>query len=391
MLFREAYFLLVCVSINRNYVTISVTLPEAQPGLRLSGYGDGLSYAAVMINTGLLSPILAVIFFSSPERVIPTNDGTTWHYNLTEEAGPGARLSDGKAREAGTLRAPVVYRIQGTRELDGKRLFEFEMHRAGQITNTDLLTVDEQGVQCWARVDDRGQLTKLDPPQPIVALPLAVGTTWDFDANVNGSKVHQHYQIVEHSDIDVPAGNFHAFHIRGEQTIPSSMKIDRWFVPGVGIVKDVTETRSDSGELLRRISLELAQEPKAGPRPQIKVRPSTKKLTVSVGQEAVGESRTSFLSVMPKICARWQGHNLRDHAKIRVLWIAEQVEDVAPPDYTIDEATAIATEPDSHGVFTLARPDEGWTPGLYRVEFYVDGYLADAVKLKIIKSQATRF
>jgi hypothetical protein len=82
---------------------------------------------------------------------------------------------------------------------------------------------------------------------------------------------------------------------------------------------------------------------------------------------------------------------LRDHAKIRALWIAEEVEGVAPPDYTIDEANASATTSDSHGVFTLARPEDGWTPGLYRVEFYVDGAFVDAVKLKIVKSEASRF
>jgi hypothetical protein len=345
-----------------------------------------------MISIGIFSSsILGVIFFSSPDRVVPTTEGTTWHYNMIEEAGPGAKLTDEKAREAGTLRAPVFYRIHGFREVDGKQLLEFEMHRAGQITNTDLMTVDEYGMQCWARIDERGQLTKLNPPQPIVALPLAVGTNWDFDSTVNGSKVHQHYEIVGQSDVDVAAGDYHAFHIRGEQTTPGKMTIDRWFVPGVGIVKDVTETKSDSGELLRRISLELTEKPKVGPRPEIRVQPDSKKLTVSVGQEAVGESRTSFVTSTPKIYARWQGHKLRDHAKIRVLWIAEQVEDVAPPDYTIDEAGAISTDPDAHGVFTLACPEGGWAPGQYRVEFYVDGTFVDAVKLKIIKSKASRF
>jgi hypothetical protein len=310
---------------------------------------------------------------------------------MTEEAGPGARLSDDADHETGTLTAPVAYRIQGTKEVDGKKLLVFEMHRAGQITNTDLLTVDEKGVQCWARIDEAGHVIKLDPPQPIVGSPVAVGTTWDFDGDAAGAKVHQHFEIVGQGDINIPAGTFRAFHIRGEQTAPGAMTIDRWFVPGIGIVKDVTETHSDSGELLRRISLELTEEPKVAARPKIKARSDIAKLTASLGQEAVGESRNTFMSVAPKICARWQGNHLRDHAKVRVLWIAEEVEGVAPPDYTIDEANTTATASDSHGVFTLARPESGWAPGVYRVEFFVDGAFADAVKLKITKSEATRF
>ena len=51
----------------------------------------------------------------------------------------------------------------------------------------------------------------------------------------------------------------------------------------------------------------------------------------------------------------------------------------------IDEATTSATAPDSHGIFTLARPEDGWAPGDYRVEFYVDDALTETVKLKIAK------
>jgi hypothetical protein len=339
----------------------------------------------------MLFGLLGVMVFSAPEQIIPVNPGTTWHYNMVEEAGPGARLTDDANNEAGTLRVPVIYRIEGEREVDGRKLLQFEMLRSGRITNTDLLTVDEHGLQCWARIDEAGQLSKLDPPLPIVAAPVSVGTIWDFDGDSGGAKVHQHYEIVGQADVNTPAGTFHAFHILGEQTTPGPMKIDRWFVPGIGIVKDVTETRSDSGELLRRISLELSEQPKVTARPEIKVKPATNKLAVSLGQEAVGENRNEFSSISPKICARWQGHDLRDQAKIRILWIAEEVEGVAPPDYTIDEAAATATAEDSHGVFTLARPESGWTPGIYRVEFYLDGVFADAAKLKIIKSEATRF
>jgi hypothetical protein len=352
-----------------------------------------LSYAVTVMMLHLLSTVaglLGVAVVSTPD-VIPINNGMTWEYNMTVEAGRGARLADEAQREAGTLHAAVVYRIDGTKEMDGKQLLQFEMHRAGHVTNTDLITVNEKGIQCWGRLDEAGTLTRFDSPQSIVGSPVTFGTSWDFNTQADGSQVHQHYEIVGQNDVTTPAGTFNAFHIRGEQTSPGRMTIDRWFMPGIGIVKDVTETHSDSGELLRRISLELKEPPKVAPRPQIKARPGVNKLAISVGSEAVGESRKMFLSTTPKICARWQGRGLPLHAKIRVLWIAEEVEGVAPPDYTIDEATTTATASDSHGVFTLARPESGWTPGIYRVEFYVDGALADAAKVKITKSAAARF
>ena len=329
--------------------------------------------------------------FSAPEQFIPADYGTAWQYNLTEEAGPGAQLSDGSDHEAAKLTAAVVYRVGGTRELDGREVFEFEMYRGGRIINTDLLTVNEHGIQCWGRVDDAGQITRFDPPQAIVASPMKVGATWDFETGSGDDKVHQHYQIVDQTSVTVPAGTFRAYHIRGQQDQPVRMSIERWFVPKIGIVKDITETKKETGELLRRISLELSGLPKVTSRPELKNQPGRSKLAVSVSNEAVGENRNTFVTTTPKIYARWRGQGLRAQSKIRVSWIAEEVEGVAPPDYTIDEATAIATDKDSHGTFTLARPENGWTPGIYRVEFYLDGTFTDAVKLKIEKSEAAKF
>jgi len=68
---------------------------------------------------------------------------------------------------------------------------------------------------------------------------------------------------------------------------------------------------------------------------------------------------------------------------VRAVWIAESVSEVAPPDYKVDEASTIADSPNSFGTFTLSQPDDGWAPGDYRVEFYVDEALAETVKLRI--------
>jgi hypothetical protein len=61
------------------------------------------------------------------------------------------------------------------------------------------------------------------------------------------------------------------------------------------------------------------------------------------------------------------------------------VGDVAPRNHKVNEASSIADGPDSDGVFTLSRPDEGWPVGDYRVEFYIDETLAEAISLKIGK------
>ncbi len=74
---------------------------------------------------------------------------------------------------------------------------------------------------------------------------------------------------------------------------------------------------------------------------------------------------------------------MRAPAKVRAVWIAEDVGNIAPPNYKIDEATTVVTDPNSHGVFTLSRPESGWADGKYRLEFYLDEILVEAVELQI--------
>ena len=77
-------------------------------------------------------------------ELLPTADGTSWRYNMTEEIGKGLDVQHAKTDADGKIRLPVLYRINGTENIDGKDLLKFEMHRAGVITNADLLTVDAE-------------------------------------------------------------------------------------------------------------------------------------------------------------------------------------------------------------------------------------------------------
>jgi len=335
--------------------------------------------------------IFVVVFSVVPlacaiaDPIIPTAPGTAWRYNMTEEVGKGLTVSDVKPDADGKIRLSVLYRVQGTENVDGKELLKFEMHRAGVITRSDLLTVDEHGIICWARITVDGEFVKFSPPQTMIAMPLKQGANWSFDGQVGDLKVHQHYEVIGEEDIEVPAGEFQAFRIRGEQTSPSPMTIDRWFATGTGIVKDVTTMRASNGDLLQRISLELAERPKIADRPEVKLGAAPKKLSVSLAKEQFGKATATFSSDTPQIYVRWQGQRLRKGAKVRAVWIAENIGDDAPPDYKVDEASAIAESPTAHGVFILSRPDDGWALGDYRAEFYVDDVLVETVKLKIVK------
>jgi hypothetical protein len=327
----------------------------------------------------LILPTLSLLS-ATAAPIIPTDTGMAWRYNMIQEFGDGVSVAGLNPAEDGRIRDEVLYRLAGTEKVAGKVLLKFEMHREGLVTNTDLMTIDEGGIKCAARIDIEGETINLDPPQTIVAEPLQTGTTWDFDGQIDGADVHQHYTVIGEETVQVPAGRFRAFHIHAEQSKPKGTTIDRWFVTGTGIVKDVTSVQNKNGGLQRRISLFLKELPKITPRPEVK---PTKKLSAGVSRGAVGPFLTTFPADTPKIYARWQGRGLRNHVRIRALWIAEDIGGDAPLNYTVDEATAVASNPDAHGVFTLAKPESGWAPGAYRVEFYVDDELVETVKLEI--------
>jgi hypothetical protein len=325
------------------------------------------------------------VAFALAAPAIPIAPGTSWRYNMTEEVGKGLSLANMRADADGKIRLSVLYRVVGTENVDGKDLLKFEMHRAGAITNTDLLSVDDHGITCWARINLDGELVKFNPPQTMIAVPLKKGAAWDFNGQAGELKVEQHYAVVGEDKTDVPAGKFHAYWIHGEQTTPNRMTIDRWFAPGVGIVKDVTTTQDAKGDLLQRISLELAEEPKVVERPEVKSDATPKQLEVSLAKDRFGKPVTTFSSNTPEIYVRWQGQRLRQGAGVKAVWIAENIGEDFPQNYKVDEASVVAENPTAHGSFTLVRPEDGWAPGDYRVEFYVDDALVDALKMKIVK------
>src|SRR6266480_1729097 len=73
--------------------------------------------------------ILALLFVPASALaapLVPTAPGTTWRYRMTEEVGKGLTISNLKPDADGKVRLPVLYRLDGTEDVDGKELLKFE-------------------------------------------------------------------------------------------------------------------------------------------------------------------------------------------------------------------------------------------------------------------------
>lgn len=352
-----------------------------------------------MRRAGLAGIILFAAAAARAEPILPTDDGTTWQYESVEEQG-------GPAAGSATT-TPVTVRI-GRETFAGKDFIQLQTVVDDVVTRTELMTLDERGWVCHFRGGKDGRMAKLDPPQTIVPGTIKTGDSWDSDGEVAGMEMRQHFVVENEERVTVPAGTFRAFRIHCEDSSVMSAKLDRWFFPGVGFVKEMTVVRGPTGGLLQRATLELQKRPEVIARPVATPTPlpaptatatapmrgpavetdpekAGKKLTVEVSTDPAGGSKTEFKSDAQNIYVRWHGHGLPEGARIRVAWIAEDVGDLVEPNFVVDETESVAPVPDASARFTLGRPPDGWAEGKYRVEFYVNDELEETVRVAIVK------
>ncbi len=339
-----------------------------------------------------LALVVCPISWIEAEPLMPAATGTTWNYEMTQVK-PLTGDLDLEENTVQKERFDVSYRMAGPETLANMEYQKLEMYRDNVRTSTDLIREEANGIVCSARRDGNGKLLNFDPPQTLVAAPLKVGAKWDFDGKIGATAVTQHYETIGFEQVEVPAGKFPAWWIHCDQTLPTKAAIDRWFVPGTGFIKIRTQIKNDDGEAIQETLLELKQAPRvavaATPTPAAAPAASVlprhlDKLTVSVGKDPAGEAVKEFNVLSPAIYARWYGHGLPDKANVRAVFVAEKVPDLAA-DFEIDDVEAVSPSANAHGVFTLAKPETNWTPGDYRVDFFVNDDLITSARFKVAK------
>jgi hypothetical protein len=363
-----------------------------------------------MRKSFLAAALLLAAVSARADQLLPTGEGTRWEYDATETL-TGAP----PAHSVVTVRA-------GKQVLDGKEVAKLETLSNNVVSKTELISADEKGVVCLARIGKDGKMAKLNPPEPIIAAPLKVGGVWETEGEAAGMKMHQRFTVLAEENVTVPAGKFRAFHLQCKDSSLMSITLDRWFVPGTGFVKETTVVRGPG--VMQSMTLELtkitevlpkpvvaaspaaprpaepspasspksvavvspvAAPPQPAPSPEEKAPEPTKKLTVEVSSDPAGGLKTQFTSSVVNIYVRWHGHDLPEGARVRVAWVAEDVGDLVEPNFVIDETETVAPAPDASARFTLGRPPDGWAEGKYRVDFYVDDLPVETVQVTIGK------
>ena len=322
------------------------------------------------------------------DTIVPATDGATWLYDVRDSSAAGAQPTT------------LVQRIHGKEEIGGKELLKFETVADDAVIKTELVTIDERGMLCHQRAAADGKAVILDPPQTMIPAPLKEGASWEVNDHVAGGGT-QRFTIAGQEEVIVAAGTFQAFRAHCEQPWPISTTTDRWYAPGTGLVKEVKTTRGPTGRLMGRTITQLKKfsiEPSSPPAhdaPSVTIdagtpavaapapSPSAPSILLEASAERDGPVQLEFKSDAPHIFVRWSGVNLPVGAYVRVAWVVEDVGDIAPADFIIDQTETNIETPEFGARFTLSRPQDGWAAGKYRVELYVEDDLVQSLKVTI--------
>ena len=92
---------------------------------------------------------------------------------------------------------------------------------------------------------------------------------------------------------------------------------------------------------------------------------------VVVSDSKGGPAKAEFAATTPRIFVRAVATKVSAAVEVRSEWVAVKTEG-APPDYRIDSAVAHVNPKATLVDFSLARPENGWPKGIYRVDLFLD-------------------
>ena len=145
-----------------------------------------------------------------------------------------------------TYDSGVTQRMSGPREVDGVSVMVLTHYLEGVPVSEDYLRFGPEGVLTVGSAA-AGQRLTYDPPLVIYPpAPLEVGATWRSTTDLGAFTITLDAEVIGLRGIQTQVGRFNALQVR-QRTLTStgaSTLLDLFFVPGVGVVRFVTQDGS---------------------------------------------------------------------------------------------------------------------------------------------------
>jgi hypothetical protein len=216
--------------------------------------------AGLCISTAIASIAMAQAPSTVAGPSYPLDLHTRWTYEMRQEFSPGVRAAglDAPLVKGSVLQTTLVDEVVGVDLIDGVRYARVESRHDGRLWMTEWLRRTPEGL-FLGKTNQDGQITVLIPPQKILSAQLTPEESWDWKASDAPVGIRTVVAGIEATD--VPAGKFDATKTIHEMTmVLPQAKIrssnSRWFAPGVGYVRQETETYAED-KLVSRTELKL--------------------------------------------------------------------------------------------------------------------------------------
>ena len=172
---------------------------------------------------------------------------TRWTYHLHQENGEGVHFGEDLAALAkdNVVDASVISEVAGVETIGGHSYTRVESRINGKPWLFEWERISPDGLLVGKTREQEEQEVMMQPEQKRISATLRPGTFWDWQAK--NAPIKFHYTVVGPGAVDVPAGHYQGVHLTATGTVQApfgrvDIRQETWFVPGVGIAKQETET-----------------------------------------------------------------------------------------------------------------------------------------------------
>lgn len=172
---------------------------------------------------------------SEARDLFPLETGTTWSYNLIQEAGEGAKLDAPAGVELdseGRFRATVLAAVVGKDSIGA----HVEWRRGEERIEEEWLRLDREGLVRTQRVQE-GQPVALTPPELLLPHPDRYPPKGEWDAPAYDYQLR--YRVWGPLPLRGPDGMAPGYVTLAIYPPPFETTVERHYLPGVGLVREV--------------------------------------------------------------------------------------------------------------------------------------------------------
>jgi hypothetical protein len=189
----------------------------------------------------------------SRKGLFPLDEGRAWRYELRTWLTPTAS-EEGAGEELEPPRSHRLdVRVVGPDKIEGREARCLEYKLDDEPAQRAYFFEDDDAVLCPKRVLGAGDHVHdylFTPPQPTLKGNLSVGSKWEWHGKVGTATGNQKFEVLREERVttrakELPKIETIVVKTAVENDDESKGFSTKWFAPGYGIVRELTEVRAD--------------------------------------------------------------------------------------------------------------------------------------------------